>query len=480
MKNKWVILVSAALGFFIVNFDGGAIGILLPTLQGVFSAEFYQVQWVWLSGLTTIVVVLAVAGRLGDVLGKRPVYLLGCLLYIIGSVLAVFAPAVSILIVARVIQASGITAFLGLGAAIVTEAFGDKDRGLALGLYNLLGLFGILGGPLAAGAFLSSGNWGLVFVVAAGLTFLTFLAALFFLPRESKKQERERRPFDFFGTCTLLLFLGTFLLALTLGQDAGYGSMVILILFAVSITSLALFIRIERRVKEPIIVLSFFRSNTFSCNLILLLFAMIALNGYGFLMPFYLQNVLGLSAIQMGVLLALVFGLIMAVTAPLGGAISDKIGTWNVTLFGLVFLLAGTLAATSLGTDSTQLQFLLCFAPVGIGIGLLITPCTSAIMGSLPKERLGMGSSLVSIVINTAQSLGIAILGTFWSARTLSRIEIPLKTEQAVPGEIQAAALRETFFLAAGLILLGIAVNTFGIIKNKKNRASLNTSRSEE
>lgn len=467
-KDKRLVLVTSALGFFLVNFDGGIIGVLLPTLQEVYKAEFSQVQWVWLAGLLTIVVTLAIAGRLGDMYGRRTVFITGSVFYIIGTFLVLLAPSVLLIAIFRVVQALGISAFLAVGVALVTEAFEEQERGKALGIYNLLGLIGILAGPILTGLLIERFEWSTVFIVGIGIAVVTLIASVAFL---SPSKLSRQGTFDLSGSAALFIALGALLTALTLGQDMGFLSPVVLSLFLLSLLALIGFIWVEQKTQEPMIVLDFFTDGNFSINLVLLLLSMVALSGYGFLLPFYLQNVLGLSTTQMGLLLAVIFGLLMAIVAPIGGTLSDKVGSWPVTLIGLVLLLGGTLAASTLTDVSTQAAFLFRFIPVGLGIGLIITPTTSAIMGALPSERLGMGSSIVSITLNTAQTLGIALLGTFWSAQVGRLVGgLPAGGASLAPPDIQLEALHNTFFFAAGIISLGIVLNVWGMFRRRKMR----------
>jgi EmrB/QacA subfamily drug resistance transporter len=467
-KDKRLVLVASSLGFFLVNFDGGIIGILLPTLQEVYKAEFSQVQWVWLAGLLTIVVTLAIAGRLGDMYGRRTVFITGGVFYIIGTLLVLLAPSVPSIAIFRVVQALGISAFLAVGVALVTEAYEEQERGKALGIYNLLGLIGVLAGPILTGLLIERFEWDTVFIVGIGIAVATLIASVAFL---SPSKPSRQGTFDLSGSAALFIALGALLTALTLGQDMGFLNPVVLSLFLLSLLAFIGFIWVEQKTQEPMIVLNFFTDGTFSINLVLLLLSMVALSGYGFLLPFYLQNILGLTTTQMGLLLAVIFGLLMAIVAPIGGTLSDKVGSWPITLIGLVLLLGGTLAASTLTDVSTQAAFLLRFIPVGVGIGLIITPTTSAIMGTLPSERLGMGSSLVSIILNTAQTLGIALLGTFWSAQVSRLIGgLPLGGASLAPPDIQLEGLHNTFFFAAGIIGLGIVLNIWGMVRRRKMR----------
>lgn len=463
MNKKWMVLIAASLGFFLVNFDGSTISILLPTLQDVFRAEFIQVQWIWLAGLITLVVTLAIAGRLGDTQGKKTVYMAGSLAYLVGSILMALAPSVTMMTIFRIIQAFGLTAFLALGTALVTEAFEEKKRGLALGLFNLFGLIGILAGPIAAGALLASLTWNLVFWIEAALALVVLVVSYFFLP---KTQNRTKAQLDIPGILLMLVALGTLVYALTIGQTIGFFNWLVIVLLVIGLVSLVLFVRVEKTAEQPIIVIDTFKNPVFSVNLLILLLAMIALNGYGFLMPFYLQNVLGLSTIEMGLILAGIFGFVMALTAPIGGAISDKVGVSRVTLIGMLLLFIGTLTAVWLNEFSTQISVFLRFLPIGVGIGLLITPTTSAVMGTLPGDRLGMGGSIVNLTINLASTLGIAILGSFWSGRVRTLVgELPLGGASSAPPTEQALALQSTFLLALVIIALGLALNFWLILK---------------
>jgi len=470
MKNKWLVLIAVALGFFLVNFDGSAISILLPTLQSDFATRFDLIQWVTLAGLLTLVVMLAIAGRLGDSIGKKLIFITGTGIYLAGSLLIAIAPTIHMVIGMRVVQALGLTTFLALGAAIVTEVFEENRRGFALGMYNLLGLFGILAGPVAAGALLETASWRVVFWIAAGISILVFILAIIFLP---KTISRNQVTLDLKGAFALLVGLSALLLALTFAQTQSFFSFIVLGLFLLSFFGLAVFVWIEKRTVDPIITIDSFKNPVFSLNLLFLLLSMIALSGYGFLMPFYLQNMLGLSTMQMGLILATIFGLVMAVTAPIGGAISDKVGSTKVTCIGISLLLVGTIASIWLDENSTQLSVFLRFLPVGMGIGLVITPTTSAVMGTLPKDRLGMGASLTSIIINLAQTMGIAILGTFWSGSVHAALGgLPVGGASMAPIPVQVDALQSTFIFAGCIIFFGLVLNLWRVfVENRQSKS---------
>jgi len=263
MAKKWWILISVALAFFLVNFDGGLIGIMLPTIQTSFGAEFYQVQWISLAGSLALVVTLALAGRLVDALGKKAVFSVGALIYLAGTILFALSPSVTTAVLFRVIQGVGLAVFLTMGTAIVTEVFEEKKRGLALGIYNMLGLVGLLAGPVAAGALLQAAAWNAAFWVAAALSAVVLLLARLVLPAP---KERSALALDVKGAALLLVVLASLLLALTFGQNVGFANPLVLVLFVIFAVALAAFIIVEQRAAEPIILIALFRNRKFNIN----------------------------------------------------------------------------------------------------------------------------------------------------------------------------------------------------------------------
>ncbi|MEZ4517990.1 MAG: MFS transporter [Chloroflexota bacterium] len=203
------------------------------------------------------------------------------------------------------------------------------------------------------------------------------------------------------------------LLGMTNGQTEGFTSPLTLGLFAVAIISTVAFVAIELRHPQPMIEPSLFRNRLFTVNLVTGLIIFIGI-GSSVLIPFYLENVLGYGAQQVGLLLA-VMPVALGITAPISGTLSDRFGARPITVAGLAVTAVGYLTLATLKTDTTAVGFMLRYLPVGIGVGLFQSPNNSAIMGSVPSDRLGIASSLLATTRSLGQTVGIAVLGALWA-----------------------------------------------------------------
>jgi EmrB/QacA subfamily drug resistance transporter len=399
-------------------------------------------------------------GRLADMIGKKPIYMTGFIVFTVGSGLCGLSPSIYWLIGFRVLQGLGAAMVMALGMAIVTESFPRSERGKALGISGAIVSVGIVLGPTLGGMIIDALSWHWIFFVNLPIGALGIILVARFVPA---LKPRGGQRFDLVGATTLFVSLLALLLALTLGQREGFGDARVLVLFAVWAAFLVLFIRVELRTTQPMIDLRLFRNPLFSVSLVTAVLIFIAMAGAIVLMPFFLEGVLGYAPRNVGLLMAVVpIGL--GVTAPISGALSDRYGSRPMTVMGLASLTVGYLAVRTLSTDTTALGYVLRFAPVGIGIGMFQSPNNSAIMGTAPPDRLGVASGLLAISRTLGQTTGIATLGALWAARVGAYGGAGYRADAtAAPPQVQVAALQDTFLVVVLLILtaLGMAVWAF-------------------
>jgi MFS family permease len=231
-----------------------------------------------------------------------------------------------------------------------------------------------------------------------------------------------------------------------------------------------LFVTIERRVKDPMIDLSLFQNRLFDINLITGFCVFVSMAGTIILMPFYLENVLGYSPQSVGFLLAIV-PISVGVTAPLSGALSDRVGTRPITVAGLLIILVGFFAIRTLSVETTALGYILRFLPIGVGIGTFQSPNNSAVMGAVPRSRLGIASGLLSVTRTLGQSTGIAVLGAIWAGRVLARAGQDLSGGATAAGAVaQVAGLNDTFAVTVVLISLALVLAIWGLVQERRGQ----------
>ena len=453
-SRKWLVLSAVAMGIFLATIDGSIVNVALPTLSTALGADFATVQWVVLSYLLTITTLLAVVGRLADMYGRKRLYNSGFIVFTIGSLLCGLSPTVGWLIGFRVLQGIGAALILALGLALVTEAFPPQERGRALGIAGSIVSIGIVTGPTVGGVIIENLSWHWIFFVNVPIGILGTYLVWRNIPATRPPGGQQ---FDFGGAATLCLGMLGVLLGLTTGQREGFTSPQALGLFAFGIFFLLALVYIQRRHPQPIIDPVLFRNRLFTVNLFTGLLVFIGL-GSGVLIPFYLETVLGYSVQQVGLLLAVV-PIALGIVSPISGVLSDRIGSRPISALGLAVTMLGYLALSTLSTETTAVGFLLRYVLVGIGIGLFQSPNNSAMMGTAPRERLGVASGLLAMTRNLGQTVGIAVLGALWAGLVFGSAGGPVAGgATAAPLAAQAAGLAGVSRIVAGLVGLALLV----------------------
>lgn len=471
-KRKWKVMIAVSMGVFLATIDGSIVNIALPTLVRAFNTQFAVVQWVVLAYLLTIATLMLSMGRLADIIGKKPLYLSGFVVFTIGSVLCGLSQTEYWLIGMRVFQAVGAAMMFGLGTAILTEAFPGEERGKAMGIIGSVVSIGIITGPVLGGFLIDAFSWHWIFFVNIPVGLLGSIITSRYVP--NVKFNRKQR-FDFVGAAALFISLSAFLLALTIGQQLGFTQPLILSLFATWIIFLIIFILIELKTEHPLVDLSLFRENLLSVNLITGFITFISIAGAILLMPFYLENVLDYSPREVGMLLAVV-PLMLGIVSPISGILSDRFGTRPITFIGLAVLFIGYLCLTTLDLNTTAWGYILRFAPVGVGMAIFQSPNNSAIMGAAPAQRLGIVSGLLSLTRTLGQTTGIALLGAIWAERTTYHSSYSHSSGSHsvdAAAKAQVMGLNNTFMVIVVLVGIALLLSGWALISERSRRRRL-------
>ena len=462
VERKWHIFAALGSGIFLASFDGGVVRVALPTLVTEFNVDFALVQWVVLSFSLTQTAIMLGVGRLGDMVGKKPIFLSGTIAFAISSVLAGLAPNIELLLFFRVLQAIGGAFATALSMGIVTETFPASERGKALGLFSATVSVGGIAGPILGGALLEYFSWRWIFFVSPPVGCVSFLLALRYLPGANPG---GRQRFDWVGFSTFFAFLLALMLFLTVGQRTGFRSPAMLGLLAFSLLSLTLFIRTELRVAEPLLDLTLFRNTLFSLNLSMRLISFIVTGGITLLFPFYLSNLLKLDPSVIGLLLTatmVFFGL----ASPISGILSDRFGYRLIATAGLVMFAFGCYTVSTLTAETSIIGYVLRVSPLGLGMGFFQSPNNSAVMGSVPRERLGVVSGVNVIGRTLGNTAGVAALGALWASRVLvyAGPDFAGDVTEAV-AVAQTSALQDVSFVAMAMVGLALAMSVWGLVR---------------
>ena len=458
-SRKWHAMAAVGTGVFLATVDGSIINVSLPTLVRSLDTEFAVVQWVVLAYLLTITCTMAGIGRLADMMGKKTIYMLGFVVFTVGSALCGVSPSVNWLITFRILQAIGAAMIMALGAAILTEAFPPEERGRAMGMIGAIVSVGIVMGPALGGVILGLLSWRWIFYVNLPVGIVGTLMALHYLP---DFKPRGGQQFDVLGALTLCVGLLLVLLGLTFGQQQGFTYPQVYLLLMPGLLLLMGFVIIENKVAQPMIDPKLFTNPLFSVNLTAGFISFVGLGGTVILLPFYLENIMGYPSIKVGLLMGII-PVMLGVTSPLSGTLSDRIGSRRITMTGLLVMLIGFLAASTLDQDITLLGYGARVFAIGAGIGIFMSPNNSAIMGAAPRNQLGIVSSMMAQSRTLGQTVGVAVIGTIWAGRTLyyaAGAGGASGGATLAPVQAQILGLHDAFRTAAILITIALLLNT--------------------
>ncbi|BAS28627.1 MFS transporter permease [Limnochorda pilosa] len=450
LPERWRILAAINLGTLMAPLDGSVVNIALPTLTHAFGVPLVTSEWVAMIYLLLVSTLLLTYGRLGDLYGHRPVYLSGFGVFSLGSLLCAAAPTMGALIGARAVQALGAGMMMAAGPAIITAAFPSQERGRALGLNGMVVAAGLALGPVLGGYLVTRFGWRSIFLINLPIGAAGIFWAGRVIPRLPTRPGTGA--FDVPGAALAGLGLGALLLALSRGEVWGWGSGAVLLLGFVGIASLGLFVAVERRRRDPMVDVALFRNRVFASSSASALLNFMAQFSVTFLMPFFLQDVQGRTAQEAG-LLMLAFPLMFLPLAPLAGWLSDRWGTRELAAAGMAVLALAGWTLSRLVPESGAASIVWRLALVGVGAGLFQPPNNSAIMGSVPRERLGQGSGMLATMRNVGMVLGIAVSGAIFTTRRAAYLAGPAGV---VAQQAYAWAVRDAFLAGAVLAMVGV------------------------
>ncbi len=459
-SRKWWAMLGIGMGVFMSTLDSSIVNISLLTLEEQLHTDFPTIQWVILSYLLVITSMMLGVARLGDMLGKKKLYVTGLGLFTLGSLLCGLSPGVGWLIGFRALQGTGAVMMTALGSAIITEVFPSSERGRALGMMGGIVSIGIALGPTIGGVLIGLVHWRSIFLVNVPVGLAAVVIVSRVVPASPPGEQGQR--FDVVGALVMLATLICYALGMTMGQRQGFDG-TILALLAAAVVGLVIFLVIESRLDQPMVDLQLFKNVLFGVNLLMGFLVFIVLAGQ-FLMPYFLDLVQGYRTEQIGLLIA-VMPVSMGLVAPASGALSDRLGSRIISLAGLL-VVAGAclLIGTTLRADITPVGYLVRLAPLGVGIGLFQSPNNSAILGAAPRKRLGIASGLLSLSRTLGQSSGVPLMGALFAANVAAVEILPAGADiTAASPEALVFGVRGAFQIAALVILTATVLAAFAL-----------------
>ena len=410
---RWLVLGIIMMGTFMAILDSSIVNVALPRMMSAFGVKREQIEWVTTGFMLSSAVAMPLVGWLVGRFGHKAIYLGSLALFVIGSAACAFAWSYDALIGSRVIQAVGAGGIQPVGMAIVASLFEPHERGRALGIWGTGIMVGPAIGPTLGGYLTDWISWRAIFSVNLPIGVLTFLGGLA-LMKSKKSATRIHVPFDWWGYIFLSIALIAGLLALSKGQAKGWSSTYIRTCFALSIIGLTLFMAVESSIRYPLLDLGLFRYRNYSLSMLLAIFRSVGLFGGLFLLPIFLQNLAGYTAIQAGLWMmpgAVVIGIMM----PISGRLTDRYSprwlvAFGTAMAGISLLIYGNLDPLSGASMIIGPQIIR-----GTGLAFMMAPLITAAINSVPIERVAMASSFLNVSQRVGGSFGIALLNTYVS-----------------------------------------------------------------
>jgi len=416
---RWLVLGTVMIGTFMAVLDATIVNVALAKLMATFGVSVDRAEWILTAYLLIFGVMLPSSGWVADHFGYKRAYIMGLFLFTGGSFLCSLAWNINVLIAFRVVQGAGAGFLLPVGMAIITREFPPEKRGVALGFWSVSASASVSLGPTLGGYLIDNFSWQTIFDVNVPVGILGMIISLIIL-REYKS--RQIRPFDLIGFLSLATFLTALLLALANGNSAwntgGWTSNFILTCLAFSVVGLLVFLITEFTVEHPLIEIGLFKSFNFSLsNLVLFIFGL-GMFGSNFLLPIYLQNSLGYTPLQAGMVF-LPVGVLLGFTAPLAGIFSDKYSAKIPSIVGLALLALTLYQFSFLSQWSEKWQIMVPLYIRGVAMGLIFSPLTTIAISEISNQKMAQASGLINVIRQIGGSFGVAIFGTILTRRII-------------------------------------------------------------
>jgi EmrB/QacA subfamily drug resistance transporter len=432
---KWWTLAAMCFALFMIMLDNTVMNVALPSIQKDLGASISSLEWVVNGYSLSFAVLLATGGRLGDILGRRRMFMTGVVLFALSSATAGLAPSTGALVASRVTQGVGAALMMPATLSIITNAFAPAERGRAIGTWAGVSALALALGPLLGGFLTEHVSWRAIFYLNIPVAAGAVVTALFAV-RESR-DETVGREIDWAGTAVLTAGLTAGVLALIEGNSWGWGSERVIALIAGSIALLAAFAWLEGKVRAPIVQFEFLRNRNFFGALTVAFVISFAMLGMFFFMALYIQNILGYSPLEAGVRF-LPTTLVIMVVAPVAGRMTDRIGARVPIVAGLAIVAVSLFMQAQISDTSGYGPLLVPFILMGLGIGLTMSPMSTAAMNAVHVTKSGLASGLLSMSRMVGGTFGVAVLGAIFQGSSRTELESALSGSGVPASQVES------------------------------------------
>jgi EmrB/QacA subfamily drug resistance transporter len=448
-NRKWWTLAAVAFGLFMIMLDNTVVNVALPSIERDLHVSISSLEWIVTAYALTFAALLITGGKLGDLFGRKRIFIVGIAIFTLSSLACGLAPSAGFLIGARAVQGVGAALMNPASLSIITATFAPRERGQAIGIWAGVSAMALAIGPLVGGLIVDNLNWNWIFYINVPVG-IAGIVVSWLVIKESRDMSREQSV-DIPGLVTSSLGLFALSYALIEGNSHGWSSPEILGLFAAAAVLLVSFVLLERYQRLPMLDLSLFKNRTFTGANIVAMLVSLGMFGVFFYVSLYIQNILGFTATQAGAAFLPMTVLIILV-APMAGKASDRLGSRWLMGAGMTLVGISLLLYQRVGLESTFWTLLPSMLLGGVGMALTMAPMTAAAMHSVPVDKAGVGSGVLNSFRQLGGAIGIALMGAIVASYVTASPRSPEGAQQFVDG------LHSALLVAAGLTFAAAAV----------------------
>ncbi len=419
-NSRWWTLGAMCFALFMIMLDNTVVNVALPSIQRDLHATLSSLEWTVNAYTLTFAVLLVTGGRLGDIFGRRKMFLFGVVVFGTASAAIGFAPTDTVLILFRAVQGVGAAFMMPATLSIITQAFPPHERGTAIGTWAGVSALALAIGPVVGGLLTQTVGWRAIFFINPPIAVVT-VAVTLFATRESR-DETVSKTVDYAGIASITIGLTALVLALVEGNSWHWGSPRIIALFSIAIVALAAFVPIERHVKSPMIDFAVFRSRTSAGVNAIAFIVSFAMFAQFFFLTLYMQNVLHYSPLETGVRF-LPSTVLIVLVAPIAGRLADRVGSRPLMTIGLLIVAAALFINSHITLHSGYGLLLPSFMLMGTGMGLVMSPMSTAAMNAVDRTKAGAASGVMSMSRMVGSTFGVAVMGAIVATVGKSQID---------------------------------------------------------
>jgi EmrB/QacA subfamily drug resistance transporter len=424
--------------------DNTVVNVALPSIQRDLDSDLSELEWIVTGYALTFASLMLVGGKVADAYGRRLIFVVGIAVFTVASLLCGLATSSEMLIGARVLQGAGAALMNPATLSIIAATFPPRQRGTAIGIWAGVSALALAIGPLVGGLITEHIHWSWIFFVNIPVG-VVGVAASFLLIDESRDETHASLDLPGLAASAVGLFALTY--GLIEANTYGWSSPRIVGAFALSAISLASFVVLERRRRDPMLPLELFRSGTYTgANLVVLLVAL-AMFGVFFFVSLYMQNVLGYSAVETGAAF-LPMTILIILVAPVAGRSSDRFGSRGLMTVGMLLVALQLVMLSRLSADASFWNLLPALLIGGVGMAMTMTPSAAAATRSVPVDKAGVGAAVLNSARQVGGTMGIAVMGAIMAAEAGSELSV----------EAFMRGFETALTVAAGIALAGAVV----------------------